>query len=570
MEFALLMPFFIAMASFLIEMCLYWDATVMANHTAFTLARIAKVNVKRETDETYKANPHVLQKQKIAVEMPKVQSGIVKKILPTLEKSENLVTVMMMATATMGFAPAGEHSAGDLRQEIKDLISKFIHDMFPRISPLNPGDSNPFTAVFYPILNSIIDFINTAITSVADTIADTVVTILDPFIDFIFERILKERGARLASQIYTAHQSITTHKDVIKIDTLKFDASGLTLKYPQHYNTKKLAGTQIDKALHVSIHFPLTTNWIYSYFLSDSPMEKPRAHGHAIMMPEPVLTEVHLAAEEKAVEPKENTGDEDYETKYAEYAFLRRELPKTRAEITDRLELYKKAIETAKRKLNAVKEKQEILKMEEALKEHPDDTLLSDRIRLRKEAFSDNYPQYDYNTLDASESGREKAEKELKEAEEKYKEESSHYEACRNTEFELWKWNWDRIVLVSVSNGSKNNDASWRQVLIGAARGGKAMKKMLERKNSVYYSSALGRGAFQFRENDKSYIYSIPLAGGYEPLHECCYQFDPYKDWGGWCWERRIPKDKVGKWAPVAPGDHTFPPLPDEDEEDRE
>ena len=44
LEFALAFPVVLMFTLFLIEMCLYWDSTAMANHTAFTLARIAKVH----------------------------------------------------------------------------------------------------------------------------------------------------------------------------------------------------------------------------------------------------------------------------------------------------------------------------------------------------------------------------------------------------------------------------------------------------------------------------------------------------------------------------------------------
>ena len=42
-EFAFLAPLFLMMASLLIELATFWDASVMANHTAWQVGRIMKV-----------------------------------------------------------------------------------------------------------------------------------------------------------------------------------------------------------------------------------------------------------------------------------------------------------------------------------------------------------------------------------------------------------------------------------------------------------------------------------------------------------------------------------------------
>jgi len=44
LEFALVFPILLMFTVFLIDVCLFWDGTTLANHTAFALARIAKVN----------------------------------------------------------------------------------------------------------------------------------------------------------------------------------------------------------------------------------------------------------------------------------------------------------------------------------------------------------------------------------------------------------------------------------------------------------------------------------------------------------------------------------------------
>ena len=43
-EFALTFPIVLAITLMCIQLCMYWDAVTMANHTAFVLARIAKVH----------------------------------------------------------------------------------------------------------------------------------------------------------------------------------------------------------------------------------------------------------------------------------------------------------------------------------------------------------------------------------------------------------------------------------------------------------------------------------------------------------------------------------------------
>ncbi len=565
MEFALLMPFFIAMCAFLIEMCFYWDATVMANHTAFTIARIAKVHVKREKEEDYKKNPHVLQKQTVEIDMPKVQFNLLEKVLPSLTKSENLVTVMMMSTTTMGFIPREGSTPGNIRSEIKALVRELIQSLFPTIDKMGEG-SNIITKFFYKILNKIIDAINKVIEDIGKWVADLIGKILDPLIDLFFD-LLGDRGGRIFSQIYAAHQNITQHKDVIKIGTIGSSAEGakvITMKYPQHYNTKKVIGTTIDKPIHVSIHFPLTTNWIYSYFLEGTPLEKPRAHGHAIMMPEPVLTEIHLKASEKAIPPPETSDDEEYETKYAEYAYLRRELPKTRGEALSLVSEKELAYQYAKRNVEAIKQKQRIIQLEEELEKNPKSTILKMQLAMAKEMYANKYQSdFDYDTLDASGKALKKAEEAEKKAKDEYDEKSGLYNECKDVEFELWKWNWDRVVNVKENKGifgwRKGNQ---RQVLIQSGKNAASELKNGGRR----YRNLWGWTTLKFSEKKDKYIYSIPLAGGYQALHPCCFERNTKNDWGAWCWQERNYKKKIGKWAPVSPADSTFPAKKQKDE----
>ncbi len=556
MEFALLMPFFIAMCSFLIEMCFYWDATVMANHTAYTIARIAKVNVKKESDETYRKNPHVLQKQNIQVSMPKVQFNLLEKFLPSLTKSENLVTIMMMGTTTMGFMPQEGSTAGDIRSEIKALIRNLLKSLFPSI-PRMGDTSNPITKFFYDIINKVIDAINKVINDLAEWVSDLIGQIFDPLVDAFFD-LLKDRGSRIFSQIYAAHQNVTKHKDVINIGTISSAADGaklITMKYPQHYNTKKVVGTSIDKPLYVSIRFPQTTSWIFSCFLEGTTLEKPRANGHAIMMPEPILTEIHLKASEKAIPPPETNDDEEYETKYAEYAYLRRELPKSRGETLTLISEKALAYYHAKQNVEAIKLKQRIIQLEEELKKDPEDFFLQSQLKMAKKTYAEKYQDdFDYDTLDASAKALKKAEENQKKAKDEYDEKAGLYNECKDVEFELWKWNWDRVIKEHEKHQVIKRTGSRRQVLI---QDGGNIATLL--KKNKYYMNTWGHTRLWFTEKKDKYIYSIPLAGGYQALHQCCFERDTEKDWGGWCWQDRNAKKKIGKWPPVAPADSTFP-----------
>ncbi len=559
MEFAMLMPFFIAMCSFLIEMCFYWDATVMANHTAYTIARIAKVNIKSEEDETYKKNPHVLQRQKIEIDMPEVQFNLLEKFLPSLKKSENLITIMMMGTTTMGFIPVEGATPGDIRSQIKTLVKNLFKSVFPKIQKLD-GGSNPITKFFYDILNNIIDAINKVIDDIAEWVANLIGKIVNPLIDAFFD-LLGDRGSRIFSQMYAAYQNVNEHEDVIEIDTIDSAAGSsatvINMTYPQHYNTKKLVGTTIDKPIHVAIRFPQTTNWIFSFFLEGTELEKPRAHGHAIMMPEPVLTEVHLKADEKAIEPPDENDNEDYETKYAEYMYLRKELPLKRKDALALISEKEKAYQAAVKRVNAIKQKRAIMQLEKSLKEDPDNDNLKKQLQWAKKGYEDQYQKdFNYDSLDASDNALQKAVEEQKEAKQEYDAKSGMYNTCKEVEFELWKWNWDREVNVKEDQGLFGwRRGSQRQVLIQCDG---TIKSELK-KGGRFYMNRYGWTTLKFSEKTDKYIYSIPLAGGYQALHPCCYKRDASEDWGGWCWQDRNVKKNIGQWPPISSADSTFP-----------
>ena len=77
---------------FILELCLFWDTTIMANHAAFALARIAKVHA-YQGSETSRNNPY-----------PDVTIG------STTLPADQVVTAFFMMTST--FAWDGTRQVG--------------------------------------------------------------------------------------------------------------------------------------------------------------------------------------------------------------------------------------------------------------------------------------------------------------------------------------------------------------------------------------------------------------------------------------------------------------------------
>ena len=91
-EFAMTFPIVLALTLMCIQLCMFWDATAMANHTAFTLARIAKVSCA----ETKKGQAQIV--------WPEFSEGVASWLSHgSTDNSGTIVASILMSSVTTGF-----------------------------------------------------------------------------------------------------------------------------------------------------------------------------------------------------------------------------------------------------------------------------------------------------------------------------------------------------------------------------------------------------------------------------------------------------------------------------------
>jgi len=93
LEFAFAMPLLLSVSLFILEICLFWDAEIMANHAAFAVARIAKVNAYHGSDSSV-ADPY-----------PQMKVG------SDSYGADKIVTAMFMMTSTFAWMGSSESSS---------------------------------------------------------------------------------------------------------------------------------------------------------------------------------------------------------------------------------------------------------------------------------------------------------------------------------------------------------------------------------------------------------------------------------------------------------------------------
>ncbi|MCP3967754.1 MAG: hypothetical protein GY750_00335 [Lentisphaerae bacterium] len=351
-EFAFIFPVVVAVTVFSIELVQYWDATVMANHTAYTLARVAKVHVSGDK-----------------VSYPKlVQLGAWGEdgnYIIDIE-SDRVITSLYMMTATTGYykGTADWVSLPDLMQ----LIPNF-DDWHKN---LHPDDKSLFDAFYGLILNAskpVFDEINGWIN---DSIKNALMSIMGDKNGFYTNRLLtlyRQAHQRtrlnnvLKTEVISLKPQTLAHPSDVKtvkpwewvgnhnlfselmIDILRFFFQGI-LDVPQ---TTSYGDPALVK---VEVNWPMTSSWIFSaFFVSGGTFEKPIASGRAIMLAEPVRSDSDLKGwfatdsggnlpgdGEGTKPPTDEIGEleklhQEYDQKFAEKSKLQMEIQNRQSQI---------------------------------------------------------------------------------------------------------------------------------------------------------------------------------------------------------------------------------------------
>ena len=125
-EFAFLAPLFLMMASLLIELATFWDASVMANHAAWQVGRIMKVKPDGKNTELFKIKA-LDAKSDIAKQAGSGVNDVIK-LLNQFGDQRTLTTVMLMSGSSMGYTGVPGHEMGDLLSIIVKAPMEMLTD----------------------------------------------------------------------------------------------------------------------------------------------------------------------------------------------------------------------------------------------------------------------------------------------------------------------------------------------------------------------------------------------------------------------------------------------------------
>ncbi len=137
LEFAFALPLLMVLSLFIIELCMFWDTEVMANHAAFAVARIAKVNVNNGRKGLDIVNPY---------QDMTLSSGTY--------KADKLVTAMFMMPCT--FAWMGTPDNGS-KVDFRDYFT--INK--PLFNVTVDNDTNVMVKLMADILKKLLDSFDT-------------------------------------------------------------------------------------------------------------------------------------------------------------------------------------------------------------------------------------------------------------------------------------------------------------------------------------------------------------------------------------------------------------------------
>ena len=368
-EFALVVPVVALVCSALIEIVGFWDAQIMANHTAWTVGRMVVVR----GSDGLAFSSSLDKKSKTGIKNTDMPESI-KKLIDSINAGisgvnkfnnrGNIATLFLMSTCGIGYygsSPGKALSDGftSLCQAAVDAFTKGIPDWIKeavsgiKLPSFIPGGESGIGGFVNKIVGAIVDKIaEYALKPIAEGIQKLLLS--------AFEKILGKDGikldelfsgestaARHARQIYGAASRIvraksTIGKEVLTIEDMDnlrdgFIFSKLALRgrlaYPQVVDTEaKSDGYFVTGAhgwpanygglamVHVEVNWPYESGWLFPVVSGrgSAAGAKPIvATGHSMVFPQPDISNENLYSEgAKAYDPgsytnKTSLGDLD-------------------------------------------------------------------------------------------------------------------------------------------------------------------------------------------------------------------------------------------------------------------
>ena len=331
-EFAIVMPIVLLMCSAIFEVIGFWDAQIMANHSAWQVGRIASVR----GDDGMAFSETVTKMSKTGVISEKMPEPIKKLLQPllmsiggALEKFNDrgvITTMFLMSTCEIGYY--GGSPGTELAEKVDKLISDAIDGIVKglpdcvnelikeKIDWIPDGDG-----VIGKLVSDLVKkIVEVAIRPILEAIGKAIAEAVKKFLELIDIDKLFSGGsaaARRARQIYGAAvrvakanepvSSVTELKDKIYVFAKNTSASQGRLAYPlvadkevksDGYFVTGAHGwppnDQALKLLKVEIKWPYSRGWIFPVVSGYGKTSAPVARGTSIAFPQPNIVDKNL------------------------------------------------------------------------------------------------------------------------------------------------------------------------------------------------------------------------------------------------------------------------------------
>ena len=318
LEFAMVAPLLVMVISAMIEFTQLWDAKIMANHTAWTIGRIATV---RGTQA---------QNWRISSALP---SGI--PVVSDFNDMRALSTVLMMSTCTMGSWGTFSQDASDF---LKKLIQGPIDALKKAIADMIAGKLKELIGKFIlpdiasGILDGLLKLINDAISRVLDALMQPIARLIESLCQTIFgpiDKWLLYDSPRQVRQIIGAGRRWVKFDGIVKLDngggtpwefTKKpqgfMAPNDTSLSYPRCLDNKSEfddesgfvtkdsgwpANSQSERMIRVTVNWPFERTWLFpvvsGHVRKGETVDAVRAVGHSLVFPQPGIELKHLLSE---------------------------------------------------------------------------------------------------------------------------------------------------------------------------------------------------------------------------------------------------------------------------------
>ena len=325
-EFAFLAPLFLMMASLLIELATFWDASVMANHAAWQVGRIMKVKPDGKNTELFKIKA-LDAKSDIAKQAGSGVNDVIK-LLNQFGDQRTLTTVMLMSGSSMGYTGVPGHEMGDLLSIIvkapmemltdkENGLSKMLAEALAAKAPdlsqfgLPTGDllsglaSQLLGVIAQPIFNAVAQSLLKPVSEWAQKTLNGIGTKISDALDQKDGSFSATKHyARNLQKAYQRVQFATVGKGkkggpLVKVYTanegdIQFLGATGTLRQP---HVKGKAPGLEGQVAYVRVRWPMASDWLFPFFWGGDRSDKGVwATGHCLTLLEPMLKNEHLTS----------------------------------------------------------------------------------------------------------------------------------------------------------------------------------------------------------------------------------------------------------------------------------